>query len=86
MSQRKLEHIRAQEADAMVLVCPFCNVMYEGNQRKIEKVFQKEYKLPILYYPQLLGLALGIEPDELGMKMNRVKATEMLKKVNRRSN
>jgi len=31
-------------------------------------------------------LALGIEPDELGMKMNRVKATEMLKKVNRRPN
>jgi len=86
MSQRKLEHIRAQQADAMVLVCPFCNVMYEGNQRKIEKVFQKEYKLPVLYYPQLLGLALGIEPDELGMKMNRVKATEMLKKVNRRPN
>jgi len=86
MSQKKLEHIRAQQADAMVLVCPFCNVMYEGNQRKIEKVFQKEYKLPVLYYPQLLGLALGIEPDELGMKMNRVKATEMLKKINRRSN
>ena len=85
MSQRKLEHIRDQQADAMVLVCPFCNVMYEGNQRKIEKVFQKEYKLPILYYPQLLGLALGIEPDELGMKMNRVKATELVKKINRRT-
>ena len=85
MSQRKLEHVRAQQADAMVLVCPFCNVMYEGNQRKIEKVFQKEYKLPILYYPQLLGLALGIEPDELGMKMNRVKATELVKKINRRA-
>ncbi|NWG03408.1 MAG: CoB--CoM heterodisulfide reductase subunit B [Syntrophaceae bacterium] len=84
MSQKKLEHIRAQKADAMVLICPFCNVMYEGNQRKIEKVFQKEYKLPILYYPQLLGLALGIEPDELGMKMNRVKTTDLLKKINRR--
>ena len=85
MSQRKLEHIQAQQADAMVLVCPFCNVMYEGNQRKIEKVFQKEYKLPILYYPQLLGLAFGLEPDELGMKMNRVKTTELVKKINRRT-
>lgn len=85
MSQRKLEHIRTEKADAMVLVCPFCNVMYEGNQRKIEKVFQKEYKLPILYYPQLLGLALGLEPDELGLKMNRVKATDLLKKINRRA-
>ncbi len=85
MSQKKLEHIQAQKGDAMVLICPFCSVMYEGNQRKIEKAFQKEYKLPILFYPQLLGLALGLEPDELGVKMNRVRPTEILKKLNRRS-
>ncbi len=85
MAQRKLKHIQTQHADAMILICPFCNVMYEGNQRKIEKVYQTEYKLPILYYPQLLGLALGLEPDELGMKMNRVKTTELVKKINRRT-
>jgi len=84
MSQRKLEHIRAQQADAMVLICPFCSVMYEGNQRKIEKASQKEFKLPVLFYPQLLGLALGISPDELGLKMNRVRPTEMLKKIHQR--
>ena len=85
MAQRKLEHIHARKADAMVLICPFCNVMYESNQRKIEKVFEKEYKLPVLFYPQLLGLALGIEAEELGLKMNRIKATELLKKISRRA-
>jgi len=85
MAHKKLDHIRAQQADALVLICPFCNVMYESNQKKIEKAFQTEYKLPILFYPQLLGLALGMEPDELGMKMNRIKANELLKKVSRRS-
>jgi len=85
MAHGKLDHLRAQQADAMILICPFCNIMYEGNQRKIEKAFQTEYKLPVLYYPQLLGLALGLEPDELGMKMNRVKTTELLKKINRRA-
>ncbi len=84
MAQRKLEHIRAVEADGMILFCPFCSIMYESNQRKIEKNAGKEFKLPILFYPQLLGLALGMEPDELGMKMNRVRANELLKKVNRR--
>jgi len=85
MAHGKLDHLRAQQADAMILICPFCNIMYEGNQRKIEKAFQTEYKLPILYYPQLLGLALGLEPDDLGMKMNRVKTTGLLKKINRRA-
>ena len=85
MAHKKLDHLRTQQADAMILICPFCNVMYEGNQRKIEKNFQTEYKLPILYYPQLLGLALGLEPDDLGMKMNRVRTTELVKKINRRT-
>jgi len=84
MARKKLDHIRTQQADALVLICPFCNVMYESNQKKIEKAFQTEYKLPILFYPQLLGLALGIEPDELGMRMNRIKPNELLKKVHRR--
>lgn len=85
MAQRKLEHIRAVKADALVLICPFCNVMYESNQKKIEKAFQTEYKLPVLFYPQLLGLALGLEPEELGLRMNRIKPNELLKKVVRRS-
>jgi heterodisulfide reductase subunit B len=85
MAQSKLDHIQARQADAMVLACPFCNIMYESNQKKIEKVAQKEYKLPILYFPQLVGLALGIEPDDLGMKMNRIKTVELLKKINRRA-
>jgi heterodisulfide reductase subunit B len=84
MAQKKLEHIQAKKADAIVLICPFCSVMYESNQKKIEKVFQKEYKLPVLYYPQLLGLALGFEPDELGLKMNRIRTTDLVKKVMRR--
>lgn len=84
MAQKKLDHIHVQQADAMVLICPFCSVMYESNQKKIEKLFQKEYKLPVLFYPQLLGLALGFEPDELGLKMNRIRTTDLTKKIVRK--
>ncbi len=85
MAGRKLDHIQARKADAMVLICPFCNIMYEANQKKIEKTQGKEYKLPVLFYPQLLGLAMGMEPEELGLKMNRVRPTELLKKISRRT-
>jgi heterodisulfide reductase subunit B len=84
MAQRKLDHVQKSRADGLVLLCPFCDIMYESNQKKIEKVSGKQYKLPVLFYPQLLGLAMGMEPDELGMKMNRVRPTELLKKISRR--
>ena len=74
----KLDHIKASGADALILICPFCNIMYEGNQKKIEKQSETEFNLPVLYYPQVLGLALGIPPDELGFRMNRVKPREIL--------
>ena len=85
MARSKLDHVRSRQADAIVLACPFCNIMYEANQKKIEKIAQTEYKLPILFYPQVLGLAMGMEPEELGIKMNRIKPTDLLKKVNRRA-
>jgi len=55
--------------------------MYEDNQRKIESKFGNTYELPVLYYPQLLGLALGIDPKELGFRMNKVRLEKLLSKL-----
>jgi heterodisulfide reductase subunit B len=55
--------------------------MYEDNQRKIESKFNVEYNLPVLYYTQVLGLALGVGAKELGFRLNKVKAKELLEKV-----
>jgi heterodisulfide reductase subunit B len=73
IAKRKLDHVIAAGADGMVLICPFCDIMYETNQRSIERRFETRYQLPVLYYPQLLGLALGFAPAELGFRLNRVK-------------
>jgi heterodisulfide reductase subunit B len=80
MSNEKLESIR-DKADAMVLICPFCDIMYDINQKRIETKFERDYKIPVLYYPQLLGLALGFNPRELGLDMNRVKTTSLLETI-----
>ena len=53
--------------------------MYELNQRSIETKFEVTYGLPVLYYPQLLGLALGLSAKEVGLNMNRVKPKELMK-------
>jgi heterodisulfide reductase subunit B len=64
-----------------VTICPFCSIMYEDNQRKIESKFNVEYNLPVLYYPQVLGLALGIDQKKLGFRLNKIKAKAVLEKA-----
>jgi heterodisulfide reductase subunit B len=55
--------------------------MFEGNQKRIEKAAGREYKLPVLYYPQLLGLAMGFDARDLGFQQNRIKAKELIARV-----
>lgn len=78
LAQKKLDAIKAASADGLVSVCPFCSVMYEGNQRLLEKKAETKYGLPVLYLTQVIGLAFGFDPKELGMKQNRVKPKALL--------
>ncbi len=81
MAKDKLDNITKNNVDALVTICPFCSIMYEDNQRKIESKYDVEYNLPVLYYPQVLGLAMGIEPKPLGFRLNKIKAKQILEKV-----
>jgi heterodisulfide reductase subunit B len=81
MAKHKLDNVTANKADALVTICPFCSIMYEDNQRKIESKFNVEYNLPVLYYPQVLGLALGIDQKKLGFRLNKIKAKAVLEKA-----
>lgn len=81
VGNHKLECIKETGADAITLICPFCAVTYDDNQRTIEAKFEKEYKIPVLYLPQVLGLSMGIPAKELGMQFNKVKTKELLAKV-----
>ena len=79
VAKQKLDHVTAAEADALVLICPFCAIMYEANQRRVESLYGAEYKLPVLYYPQVMGLAMGLSLEEMGIKLNRVKPRGLVK-------
>lgn len=83
MTKKKLDILSGHEVDALVLICPFCSIMYDKYQRTLEEEYEKEYGLPVLYYPQLLGLALGIDPDELGFDVNTVPVDALLEKVSK---
>jgi heterodisulfide reductase subunit B len=81
IAKTKLDSVKEAQADALISICPFCSIMYEDNQRKVAAKFETEYNLPVLYYPQLLGLALGIDPKDLGIRMNKVKLEDLLSKL-----
>ncbi|MBM3299565.1 MAG: CoB--CoM heterodisulfide reductase iron-sulfur subunit B family protein, partial [Deltaproteobacteria bacterium] len=81
LAANKLKEVSQTGAHALVLVCPFCNVMYEGQQKKIAKDAGLDLKVPVVYYPQILGLALGMGSKDLGFKLNRVKPSDLLKIV-----
>ncbi len=78
LAREKLDHIRAVDAQALITVCPFCHMMYDLNQPRIEKTFNEKFGIPVLHYPQLLGLAMGFNPDELAFKQLRVDASKIL--------
>jgi heterodisulfide reductase subunit B len=87
MVKQKLDHVKDAKADALTLMCPFCNVMYDEYQPTIEEKFEVEYNLPVLFYPQLLGLAMGLDPKkDLAMKKNRVRVKPLLKKLEEMNN
>ncbi len=81
LAKEKLDAVHQAGADLLCLVCPFCSVMYDGNQRSIESEFGTSYNLPVLYLTQLLGLAMGLDRKALGLNMNVVKTKELMKKI-----
>lgn len=78
LSGAKLSNIQAVGAQALITICPFCHMMFDTNQLRIERMFNKTFGIPVLHYPQLLGIAMGIDPQELALKELRVDPTKIL--------
>ena len=81
LARDKLDHIKMVDAQALITICPFCHIMYDTNELRIEKMFNETYGIPILHYTQLLGLAMDIPPEELALNELRVDASKIMKQV-----
>jgi heterodisulfide reductase subunit B len=77
----KLAELKSLDADALVVVCPFCGVMFDSQQKKIEKAFEQTFDLPVLYLTQVLGLAMGMDEKELGLGTHAIKTKGVLEKL-----
>ena len=68
-------------ADCIAVSCPMCQVNLDLRQQDINKQTGKNYHLPIVYITQLVGLCLGLGPEELGFEKLMVPASTVLEKV-----
>jgi len=76
-----LKDAMAVGADAIVVACPLCHVNLDARQKQIEGEFKETFRLPILYFTQLMGLAFGLRPDLLGLGKHFVDPNPILKKM-----
>jgi succinate dehydrogenase / fumarate reductase cytochrome b subunit len=68
-------------ADCIVTPCPLCHLNLDSRQPEVAKVIKQKLDIPILHLPQLVGLALGIEPHLLGLNHHVVSTQKILTKL-----
>ncbi|MER3514128.1 MAG: hypothetical protein C4310_06835, partial [Chloroflexota bacterium] len=65
---RRLVHAAAQYgADLLATICPMCQLNLDVYQGEMNRYFDTNYRMPILFFTQLMGVAYGLEPKALGL-------------------
>lgn len=76
----KIKALQGYGVDGLVVSCPECHLMYDVKQEATAATVGGKLKLPVFYYTQLLGVALGIENRKLGLHLNQSPVEELLQK------
>jgi len=80
LSAKILDMAREVAADAVVLACPLCHQNLDLRQGQINAHRGTSFNLPILYITQVIGLAMGFTPSEMGLDKHAVGSDALLKK------
>lgn len=72
---------KAAGAQCIAVSCPMCQINLDMRQRDIEKQMGTRHDMPVLYVTQLLGLCLGISPDQLGLNKLMVSPASVIERI-----
>jgi heterodisulfide reductase subunit B len=78
LTKKILADAEASDADAISVGCPLCHANLDGRQTQINSKFKTNFHIPIFYFTELMGLALGIEAKELGILKHLTNAEKFL--------
>lgn len=68
-------------ADVIATACPLCQVNLECYQTAVNEEFGTDFKMPVLYFTQIMGLALGLPRKQLGIGSELVSAAPIFSQV-----
>ncbi|EHN11143.1 Putative succinate dehydrogenase cytochrome b subunit [Patulibacter medicamentivorans] len=78
MAGQNLGEAKDQGADCLVTPCPLCHLNLDMQQPVVSKTIGRDLQMPVLHLPQMVGLALGMDPKELGLGKHVVKPTSVI--------
>ncbi|MBI3950397.1 MAG: CoB--CoM heterodisulfide reductase iron-sulfur subunit B family protein [Acidobacteria bacterium] len=67
LTHRILENAHGVGANAFAVGCPICHLNLDARQAEVEKKYGTKYQLPVFYFTQLMGAAMGVDESGLGM-------------------
>ena len=81
MTHEIFESMEAVGADCMGLICPTCFNSFDMGQILIARKMNRQFNLPVIYFCQLLGLAQGFAPEEIGLHLHRIKVDRIIEMI-----
>ncbi len=72
LSGKILDDAEHRGAEAIIVACPMCHSNLDMRRSDINKHWNKNYKIPILYITQAIGLAIGLSPQKVGLQRHYV--------------
>lgn len=79
--QEKIRGAQKAGANYIVPICSYCYLQFDTAQKELWGEDSSNEVLPVLLYPQLLGLCLGIEPEQLGIGANQTIAAPHIEEL-----
>lgn len=83
MAGTNMKEAKDKGADFMVTPCPLCHMSLDIYQERAGKAVGAGLDLPILHLPQLIGLAMGIPANELGLSRHLIPVDSILKRMDK---
>lgn len=78
MSSQIVENADENGADCVVTPCPLCQMQLDIYQERYQDAMNSKVRKPIIHLSQLVGLALGLNNEQLGLDLNIIDATKLM--------